>query len=1203
MKNLSKRITAAVLALLMAAGAGTSSLPFLSGTDTSITASAEAATSSESYFSAQKYTEIMDGLIRGKKYTVGTTMVKAIDPSATSMSDAAVGGSVVVGYKDGQIYVDVTFKPLNLLGDNSFLSNLWYYESGNIGGDYKAVEVLSTYDDIDVYNGKTKDSQGNYTSARFLYPKTMRFPIMQGIKRDSAQQLIGLRVFVPVMDAIQSGSGTQDVYMKLDWNTAKEVASQPVPWYYDPVNVDNGVIVLPFIPAPGSSIVKLEASESPNNPAEGETVTQLEDGLYTVHADMVSTPEADARVPKRGEAIKDDFTVSVKSGKIYLRNKLYPWTNNSGTHYYTGFYINKNYQWFSSSGDIKAMNGGFVLNDLHGFYDVTDECNKTVEQPNGDGYTTTVNDVLYPNSIGFELLDGKLNNGYQFVPMKYVELVKKSSTNKSWYQNCESGSVWYWRIDWTTLQKKDDWSYTKADYTAVDEAIAKVPKDMSDYTDESIKAVKDAVNAVVRDYEVSMQDDVDAMAKAINDAIAALEYQPADYTSVDKALAKAEALTYQLYKYTDESVKRLDDAVEAVVRGYNITQQDDVDAMAKAIKDAIAALEEKPADGKYTVSVDMIKLNKTDKSMSDGAINHTVQIDVVNGEYYATMQFRGLAISNNYGFLKDLSYYDKGYKFENGKLTGTVLPAEVLKTQKYDDGSDYIDQYNDKDNLYPQTVKFKLVDKADSEYVPLQVFVPIMEAISTGNGTQNVLMKIDWSTLQKTDKDVEQDPPIKQPPVFDAADEATGVSAHADKGVLPEGAKLVVTPVTSGSDMDNAKKALDGTARDFDLYDISFTDASGEPVTPNGIVNVTLPVNKAFTDQLGVYRIKDDGSKVAMSGEAKDGSYTFAFKSEQNIKAALADKAEKTAENAIVRYAGKNRYATAAEISKNSFKSADNVVLAYGLDSADALAGVSLAAKLKAPLLLTSKDKLPSETVDEIKRLGAKNVTILGGTGAISDDVKAAIEKIGVKTERIAGSTRFGTATAIAEKLSSEPEEIFFVYAFNYPDALSASAVAAIKNAPVIYLKTGGDIDADTAKYLERVKGKVKNAYVIGGDKVITDDMMKKAGDALGLETGKTITRISGKNRFETCIAVNNAFKDVLTGKAISVATGVDFPDALAGGVFAAMNKTPLFLTGKTLDEQQLNYLNSRKASSIFVFGGTGAVSDDAAKQIAKTTL
>ena len=1144
MKNLSKRITAAVLALLMAAGAGTSSLPFLSGTDTSITASAEDSTpvidpdvgdkvdpsdpSGSVNYSINRFYEIYTDLLAGAKYTVHADMIQATS-SSKSMSDNAIDHDVVLSYENGQIYVTVNFVPLNLLGKKGYLKTLYYYNKGytinSYGvpqGAYSEAEVLETYSDIDQYNGKDKDGAGNYTSAKYLYPKTLKFPLVDGASKSETLQKVPLGVYVPVMAAINPSSGYQEVYMQIDWSTAKKKTSGIQP---------ETSIKFPFIPA-GDSYTSTRIY--PN--ATDEEVQQLKNGVYTVSV-KADTDCTASKTGKLAKYLDNKVTVLVVNGKYYLITGI---NTPEGSHDFKTLYVGKKESMleyrYKGSGNLAFYDydGGLKSADyIERYMDRIDDSNGYDEDESGN-YTKA--SFYYAKKVGFELPNGKTNNGWQYLTMSnsYMSPVVEYVGDEKVTSYSSRSSQFIYAIDWTSAEQIEDWT-VNANYTAVDEALAKVPKDLS--------------------------------------------------------------------KYTDKSAAALTAAVNAVERGLDASEQARVDEMAKAINDAIAALEEKLADGKYTVTADMIKLNKTDKSMSDGAINHTVQIDVVDGEYYATMQFRGLAISNNYGFLKDLSYYDKGYKFENGKLTGTVLPAEVLKTQKYDDGSDYIDQYNDKDNLYPQTVKFKLVDKADSEYVPLQVFVPIMEAISTGNGTQNVFMKIDWSTLKKTDKDVEQDPPIKQPPVFDAADEATGVSAHADKGVLPEGAKLVVTPVTSGSDMDNAKKALDGTARDFDLYDISFTDASGEPVTPNGIVNVSLPVNKAFTDQLGVYRIKDDGSKVAMSGEAKDGSYTFAFKSEQNIKAALADKAEKTAENAIVRYAGKNRYATAAEISKNSFNSADNVVLAYGLDSADALAGVSLAAKLKAPLLLTSKDKLPSETVDEIKRLGAKNVTILGGTGAISDDVKAAIEKIGVKTERIAGSTRFGTATAIAEKLSSEPEEIFFVYAFNYPDALSASAVAAIKNAPVIYLKTGGDIDADTAKYLEKVKGKVKNAYVIGGDKVITDDMMKKAGDALGLETGKTITRISGKNRFETCIAVNNAFKDVLTGKAISVATGVDFPDALAGGVFAAMNKTPLFLTGKTLDEQQLNYLNSRKASSIFVFGGTGAVSDDAAKQIAKTTL
>ena len=303
----------------------------------------------------------------------------------------------------------------------------------------------------------------------------------------------------------------------------------------------------------------------------------------------------------------------------------------------------------------------------------------------------------------------------------------------------------------------------------------------------------------------------------------------------------------------------------------------------------------------------------------------------------------------------------------------------------------------------------------------------------------------------------------------------------------------------------------------------------------------------------------------------------------------------------VKRIAGTNRFSTAAEISKASFTTADTVVLAYGLNYADALAGVTLANKLNAPILLTHTAKLPDETLAEIKRLKAKKVIILGGTGAIGKNVEALLKKNGVTTERVAGTTRFGTATAIAKKLNSKPTEVFFVYAFNYADALSVSTVAALKNAPIIYLKTSGDLDADTKAYLKSIKGKVKNAYVIGGKGVISDDMMKKAGNALGLTFNKTITRVAGKNRYATCVEVNKKFASTLSGTGICVAKGLDFPDALAGGVFAAKNKAPLFLADGALKDEQVAYLKSKKAQNIYVFGGTGAVPDALATTIKNT--
>ena len=134
-------------------------------------------------------------------------------------------------------------------------------------------------------------------------------------------------------------------------------------------------------------------------------------------------------------------------------------------------------------------------------------------------------------------------------------------------------------------------TYLPADYTKVDEAIAKANAlNTDEYKD--FTAVEAAVNAVVRDKNITEQSEVDAMAKAIEDAIAALQYKDADYTKVDAAIAKANALNKDNYK----DFSAVEAAVNAVVRDKNITEQSEVDAMAKAIEDAIAALQYKNAD-------------------------------------------------------------------------------------------------------------------------------------------------------------------------------------------------------------------------------------------------------------------------------------------------------------------------------------------------------------------------------------------------------------------------------------------------------------------------------------------------------------------------------------------------------------------------------------------------------------------------------
>lgn len=165
-----------------------------------------------------------------------------------------------------------------------------------------------------------------------------------------------------------------------------------------------------------------------------------------------------------------------------------------------------------------------------------------------------------------------------------------------------------------------------ADYSAVEAAMAAIPTDLTVYTDESVAALNTAVDGVVRGKALASQANVNAMAKAIEDAIKVLEYKGANYSKVDEAIAKANALNKDNYK----DFSAVETAVNAVVRDKNITEQSEVNTMAKAIEDAIAALQYKDAD--YT-KVDaaiakanaLNKANYKDFSAVEAAVNAVVR--------------------------------------------------------------------------------------------------------------------------------------------------------------------------------------------------------------------------------------------------------------------------------------------------------------------------------------------------------------------------------------------------------------------------------------------------------------------------------------------------------------------------------------------------------------------------------------------------
>lgn len=138
----------------------------------------------------------------------------------------------------------------------------------------------------------------------------------------------------------------------------------------------------------------------------------------------------------------------------------------------------------------------------------------------------------------------------------------------------------------SVINKLLSMTYAGADYTEVTETKKRIPSDLTLYTDETVQALEDVLKDVKYDLDITQQDTVDGYADAINKAIDQLEYKAADYTEVDKAIEKANKLNKDNYK----DFSKVEDAIKTVVRSKNITEQDEVDAMAKAINDAIDAL-------------------------------------------------------------------------------------------------------------------------------------------------------------------------------------------------------------------------------------------------------------------------------------------------------------------------------------------------------------------------------------------------------------------------------------------------------------------------------------------------------------------------------------------------------------------------------------------------------------------------------------
>lgn len=255
----------------------------------------------------------------------------------------------------------------------------------------------------------------------------------------------------------------------------------------------------------------------------------------------------------------------------------------------------------------------------------------------------------------------------------------------------------------------------------------------------------------------------------------------------------------------------------------------------------------------------------------------------------------------------------------------------------------------------------------------------------------------------------------------------------------------------------------------------------------------------------------------------------------------------------IERLAGEDRVETAIDISNKGWQSANAVILCEYSDYADSIASTPFAVSLDAPILLTEGNSLDTRVIGELRRLDPQRVILLGGTGVLKPSIEKDLMKLGLTSnqiERIGGKDRYETSVLLAQRLSSS--SLILANGDDFPDALSAASYAGIQQIPIVL--TSNTLPGSVIDYYQKTKP--QHLIVIGGEGVIPSENLIKNNFVIE-------NRLGGQDRYETNAKVVSSMQSSYTSDSLFLASGLTFPDAVAGTVLASKYKAPLLLSEK----------------------------------------
>lgn len=299
------------------------------------------------------------------------------------------------------------------------------------------------------------------------------------------------------------------------------------------------------------------------------------------------------------------------------------------------------------------------------------------------------------------------------------------------------------------------------------------------------------------------------------------------------------------------------------------------------------------------------------------------------------------------------------------------------------------------------------------------------------------------------------------------------------------------------------------------------------------------------------------------------------------------------AKKTSTRISGITRFTTAVEISKASYKSADTVLIADGYNYPDALAATVFSHVKKAPILLGSTNSIPKETLDEIARLGAKNVILIGGTSSISDEAAEALGAYSVM--RIAGADRYETADKIAAQvveITGNKSTVVVAQGNNFPDALTVSALAIKEKAPLLLTRPGA-LSEGTKKVLDDIDP--SKIYIAGGTTSVSSEVESALGKVGSVE------RMGGKDRYATAALIAGVAYP--NAKNAIIASGVGYIDAMVAGPLTAVHEGPILPVLKdSVPASITEYLagEGKEIMNFYVIGGENTITENVVKALTK---